>query len=143
MFADVPVAVVKLRYGRVEAPLAVKLVKVGVEVTAIVGVPVAEVRVMFDPAVTAWTPLFVRVTVPVAEDTPRYEEPVRERTPLFVKVMVEGDVEVPIVRPDPAEKMKLVSVSPAIVEVTNGLVFVKVTVPVALETEIPVPAEAD
>lgn len=62
---------------------------------------------------------------------------------MFVKVTVEGEVEVPIVRPAPAEKIKLVSVSPAIVEVTKGLVFVKVTVPVAFETDIPVPAEAD
>lgn len=117
--------------------------KDGVEVTAMVGVPVAEVTVMLVPAVKVCTPLFVRVTEPVALDIPRYEEPVSDCTPVLVKVTVEGEVEVPMEIPVPGEKMKLTSVSPAMVEVTNGLVFAMVTVPVALDTEIPVPAVAD
>jgi hypothetical protein len=114
----VPVAFVKLRYGRVDAPVAVRVANVGVEVTETMGVPVAEVRSMFEPAE-------------------------RDCTPTLVNVTVEGEVDVDMVMPAPGENMKFVSVRPARVEVTKGLVFVKVTVPVAFETEMPVPAAAD
>ena len=55
-------------------------------------------------------------------------------------VTVEGEVEVVMLILELAEKMKEVSTNPAMLEVTNGRVFVIVTAPVEDDTEIPVPA---
>lgn len=48
-------------FATVRAFVSVRLVKEGVEVTAKVGVPVAEVTVIFDPAVKDWTPSLIKV----------------------------------------------------------------------------------
>ena len=61
--------------------------KEGVVVTATVGVPVAEVTVIFEPAAIVCTPIFVIVGVPVAEETAMPVPAVRDCTPLFVIVM--------------------------------------------------------
>jgi hypothetical protein len=73
----VPVAFVKERFVMVEVAK--------VEFTEIVGVPVAEESVMFVPAVSDWTPMFVNVWMPFA---------------------------VPIEMPVPAEKVCVLEVEP-------------------------------
>ena len=64
----VVVALVVKRLVEETWPVAVTLVKEGVEVTATVGVPVAEVRVMLEPAVRDCTPMFAIVMELVVVD---------------------------------------------------------------------------
>lgn len=126
MDAEVPVAFAKFKNAMVEEAEATRFVPVAfvkvrpvtvdvakVEFTAITGVPVAEESTMFGPAVSDWTPM-------------------------FAKVRVDGEVEVVIETPAPAENTNEVSVRPASVEVTNGRVFVTVMDPAAFCTLMPV-----